>query len=127
MGLLSTLRLALRAALALVLLVGACATRSANASIGAIEATQAATRLLESKQVGGISPSRVELFSTPDNPCLMHNPDPAHASRVGEVRRALADRRYYLVMYDFPNLVFGSTICVFVDETDGTVIEFGQF
>ncbi len=110
------LRRALSAVLGLALILEACATRDPTANIGAEEAVQIANRLLESRRRGGISPSRVDLISTPDNSCL-----------VEEVKRALADRRYYLVIYEVPNVVFGSTICVFVDAKGGTVIESGEF
>jgi hypothetical protein len=122
------LRLVPSVALGLSLLLEACAARNLTVNISAEDAAQTANRLLESRERGGVSPSRVELFSTSGNPCLTDdNPDPAYASRVGEVKRALVDRRYYLVMYEFPNVVFGSTICVFVDAKDGTLIEYGLF
>jgi len=86
--------------------------------VSAQQAVDIANQKLASSQMDAREPTLVEFYNTPDNACLTHEIlDPANQARVQDLRRALVNHRYYLVMYQpQKSAMFASTICVFVDE-----------
>jgi hypothetical protein len=93
------------------------------------QARAVANKELVSTGLGAVEWTFVELHDNPDNRCLsFQHPDPDYMANIAEFKRILAGHRYYLVMYDpAPNVVFGSVICIFVDEVSGSILAKGLF
>jgi hypothetical protein len=96
--------------------------------ITADEARVIADQRLSPTEFSGAEATFVGFYSNVENRCLdFDNPGPRAEAREEEVKKALQNRRYYLVMYEPPSdTIFGSTICVFVDES-GDVLDAGLF
>jgi hypothetical protein len=121
-------------AFAAALLLSACTLPpqpgSSTPRINAEQARAIAAQDLASRDARTIvmKPTFVELYETSENRCLpteIH--DAQSQQRIKDFESILTNRRYYLVMYEPTNdVLFGSTICVFVDDT-GHILTRGPF
>jgi hypothetical protein len=111
------------------LFFGGCATNDPKSGITPDQARVIAD---EKMIAAGFEPGHwllVKLHDDPDNRCLSYqHPDPDYMADVAKIKRILAGHRYYLVMYEpGPDVLFGSAVCLFIEETTGNILASGRF
>ena len=117
------LRLTFSAMLALMGILASCDAGVQEPKITVEEARKIGSDIMVSIKGPSIVPTFVQLYHEPQNQCItMLDRYRVFRGYVWRVKAILADRSYYLVMYDPPRPRLGFAICIFVDAMNGKVL-----